>query len=325
MACSQLGIRELGVEIMPEAIATRDALGLDTLNISISDLPDDFCARAPIQIAGPPCQTFSMAGSGAGRLALEEVLRRVKAFGATREFTRGGSGDPRTWLVLEPLRLAVHGRPMFIVWEQVPPVLPVWEACADVLRTEGYSAWTGYLHAESFGVPQTRKRAFLIARRDGIEAAPPVPTHSRYHNRTPARLDDGVLPWVSMATALGWGTTGRPSPVPGALPLGLRELSEPSFGVTSKTSKWVYRNGNQANTAERSPDQPAPSVHFGARMNSVTWESEAASIRVSVQEAAVLQTFPADHPFQGAKGKQYLQIGNAVPPLLGRRVLETFL
>jgi DNA (cytosine-5)-methyltransferase 1 len=289
---------------------------------------------------------------------------------------------------------------MFIVWEQVPPVLPVWQACAEVLRAEGYSVWVGNLNAEMFGVPQTRKRAFLIARRDGIDAAPPVPTHSRYHNRTPSRLDDNVLPWVSMATALGWGTTGRPSPtvcgggtdtggaepfghasrdalalayrsstmpgatvrdqhepapavafgngansvrwiqrsnytgrgervtpspVPGAPPLGMREMDEPSSGITSKGFKWVYRNGNQANTAERAPDQPAPSVHFGARMNSVTWESEAASIRVSVQEAAILQTFPADHPFQGAKGKQYLQIGNAVPPLLGQRVLKMFL
>ncbi|MET8816673.1 DNA cytosine methyltransferase [Streptomyces sp. NPDC004549] len=45
-------------------------------------------------------------------------------------------------------------------------------------------------------------------------------------------------------------------------------------------------------------------------------------IRVSSSDAATLQTFPRDHPFQGTRTKQYEQIGNAMPPLLAEAVIR---
>jgi DNA (cytosine-5)-methyltransferase 1 len=364
VACRELSITEFGVEIMPEARATRAAMGAYTDPTSMADLRDDYCAQGDLQIAGPPCQTFSPAGNGAGRRALPRVLEGVATVAAGRRFTLEPGEDERTALVLDPLRLALGGRPRFIVWEQVPPVLPVWEACAEVLRSAGYSVWTGVLNSEQYGVSQTRRRAFLIARRDGVQAAPPVPTHSRYHNRDPKRLDSGVLPWVSMAEALGWTefssmTSGqqwvekgvvvrqeRPgtSPAPtvtgntgawhmrsnygtGGDPAvrGERSMNQPAPTVTSKIdrNRWTYVNGTHEKAGRRTADQPAPTVMFGARSNGVRWQPDGR--RVTVAEAAALQTFPPGHPFQGSKGKQYLQIGNAVPPLLGVAVLRTFL
>lgn len=221
VALKRLGVAGFGVEKMPEAIATRAANGMTTIYEDVWDahllealiphLVDDWTLWG-----SPPCQTFSMAGNGAGRRALTDVLsvieRKKYLDMAELRAESAALGDERIGLVLSPLHYAFRFQPTFIALEQVPPVLPVWEAMAVELREAGYSVWTGYLYSEQYGVPQTRKRAYLMARRDGYEALPPVPTHSKYHNRDPKKLDPGVAKWVSMAEALGWDDVDRPSP-----------------------------------------------------------------------------------------------------------------
>ncbi len=68
-----------------------------------------------------------------------------------------------------------------IVLEQVPAVLPIWEALAEVLRSLKckYKVDFGVLHTEQFGVPQTRRRAILIANLNR-DVKLPTPTHQRY-------------------------------------------------------------------------------------------------------------------------------------------------
>lgn len=209
VAARWLGIREMGVEIMPEACATREANGMATIFHDVWEGLEGnlYVPDYQMLIASPPCQTFSLAGKGSGRKALDDVLEAIELHAykdpaRLREF--GEKHDDRTALVLTPLAYIHRDRPQYVALEQVPTVLPVWEACAEVMRDMGYSVWVGNLQAEQYGVPQTRKRAILMARLDG-EVQPPVPTHSRYYSRDPKRMDEGVLPWVSMAEALGWG------------------------------------------------------------------------------------------------------------------------
>jgi DNA (cytosine-5)-methyltransferase 1 len=226
VALKRLGVPEYGVEIMKEAIETRLANGMTTIYNDVWDADKllDIMQEYGITLgkavwtlwASPPYQTFSMAGNGAGRRALTDVLSVIerKKYLDMAELRAEAAllGDERIGLVLSPLHYAFRFEPTYIALEQVPPVLPVWEAMAVELREAGYSVWTGYLHSEQYGVPQTRKRAYLMARRDGHEALPPVPTRSKYHNRDPEKLDLGVKKWVSMAEALGWDGVNRPSP-----------------------------------------------------------------------------------------------------------------
>jgi DNA (cytosine-5)-methyltransferase 1 len=77
-----------------------------------------------------------------------------------------------------------------------------------------------------------------------------------------------------------------------------------------------------ANSADRSAAHPSATLAFGHDVNSRQWMHERkGSNKLTLQEAAVLQTFPADFPFEGTKGKQFLQVGNAIPPLLAHAIL----
>lgn len=122
----------------------------------------------------------------------------------------------------------------------------------------------------------------------------------------------------------------------------------PAQTVIAKTRSWV-RMGNQERSAVRHVGEPAPTVLFGAKSNKVEWfherpattvvgsfspetisppgyrtdvsrQNAEGGVKVTVAEGGVLQSFPADYPWQGSRTKQYEQVGNAVPPLLAAHI-----
>ena len=104
-----------------------------------------------ILVGGTPCQSFSLAGH---RLGLD---------------------DPRGNLTLEFLRLAARARPRWLVWENVPGVLSIdgGRTFGTVLRTLadlGYGIAYRVLDAQFFGVPQRRRRIFVVAYLGGWQA-----------------------------------------------------------------------------------------------------------------------------------------------------------
>lgn len=295
LAAAKLGIHARGVETMKDARATRDAAGLTTIHDDVWTYRPD--GRAAGLITSPPCPPWSQAGKQTGVGAFVDIERCVHS-GAYLDLERLRGfgtylGDDRIALVLTPLHFAMTGSYRWLAWEQVGKVLPIWELCAGVLEANGWNVWTGLLHAEQYGVPQTRKRAFLLASLDHPVAAP-TPTHSMYYPRDPGRLDLGVLPWNSMASALGWGRVAS-----GELPMWCADRPATTI-VGSFKPEVVAAPGYRVDVSR----QNAPD-----------------SVTVTIAEAGVLQSFPADYPWQGAKGKQFLQCGNAVPPGMAQHAL----
>jgi DNA (cytosine-5)-methyltransferase 1 len=207
-----LGLTAAGIEWDRYACATARAAGHRRIRADVADLdPRRFVTRG--QVASPPCQGFSPAGLRRGHgdtAALLDAVARMR-WRDVRGDVAARMADPRSVLVLEPLRWARAVEPEWLAWEQVASVLPLWDACAGVLRAVGYDVATGVLSAEQYGVPQVRRRAFLVARQFG-GAVLPAPTHARYDARDRSPAGEGLLPWVSMAQALGWGMTRRPYP-----------------------------------------------------------------------------------------------------------------
>lgn len=310
VAARNLGVLDLAVELMPEALATREANGLETAFNDVWDgLENPSIVPAyDLEIASPPCQKYSLTGDGEGRRELANVVAGLRAGAykspeALRELSAKVGHE--TALVWTPIAYAFRDRPRLIAWEQVPPVLPVWIACAQVLRGLGYSVWTGIVHAEQFGAPQTRDRAILMARLDGV-VQPPKATHSRYYSAEPDVMDRGVLPWVSISEALGY-------------------------------ERGAYLSfGTRDNSPIRPVSEPAATLAFGANITSFRWldgdpsgtnyeRVKRSSEYLTIREASTLQGFPEDFIWRGGKFTQSKQIGNAVPPKLAQAVLSSLL
>ena len=359
VALRELGLHAIGVENDRRAIETREANDFDTIGVDIRTIAAG-SEDARCLVASPPCQTFSVAGKGAGRRALDDVLRlvqRIDETGGMLTASDVAGFDERTLLVVEPLLWAVQreraGDPYdWIALEQVPGVLPVWDAVAEVLARRGYHGATFVLHAEQYGVPQTRRRAFLIANRHGVVLAP-QPLHRRYrhgdtqHDNAP---DFELLaPWVSMSDALGWseGTVAQStySTHSDYSKRGERTGAQPSATITThanRTIVWheqdVYGKPRLRDQSGHVPDLSWPFnrpsttvagrglvVHPGEISNRFNTSTKTRNdgVRLSIAEAAALQTFPRDFTWdESTRTATYNQIGNAVPPLLARAVLR---
>lgn len=308
-----LGLADAGIELDRWACATRAAAGHATIRADVAAYPIEvFAGKVEGLIASPPCQDFSTAGKRAG--------------------VTGKTGH----LVAEVMRWAAALRPVWIACEQVPPVLPIWQEYAWRLRQLGYSTWTGLLNAADYGVPQTRVRVFLLAHRERA-AAPPPATHCRGGSEA-GLFGPGLLPWVSMAEALGMDGVDRPAKT-------ISGDRGPRWAYPgNETTGWTLRSGPRANATMRTLDEPAPVLVAGHQAAGIEWcyrepaptivsgvnrsstelpnGSPGGAIRVAVEEAAILQGFQPNYPWQGTKTARFAQVGNAVCPPLAAAVVE---
>lgn len=340
---------DLGIEWDKHACATAEAAGFARVQADIATLDPRTIAPNGLVglIASPPCQAWSSAGKQLGehdRESCHTLADRMADGDDSTDWTEWA--DPRSALVCEPVRWARELRPEWIALEEVPAVLGLWEHFGRIFTGWGYHVWTGVLNAANYGVPQTRKRAFLIASRVQ-RVAPPMPTHSKH----PDMFSE---PWVSMAEALGWGfdepsatvssggaatggaepfgnaeyrrrlsetvirTNQRPPRADGSMEYMRRGLEHPSPTVTGLLRSWAWERPATTIVGSFRPDV----VSAPGYRTEVSRQDAEGSVRVSVQEAAILQSFPADHPWQGSRTRQFLQVGNAVPPRLAAHVLR---
>lgn len=309
----KLGLPSAGLELDEATCATRLGAGHFTVQGDVTQMSPQQYAGTGALVAGPPCPPFGKSGRKLGLTDLPLVHQAIDDLARGRD-TRAQHGagclDPRSILTAEPVRWLHALRPEWVVLEQVPSVLPVWEHVAEILHGWGYSAVAGVLHAEQHGAGQARPRAILVANRArGVSL--PAPTHG-----------PGLLPAASMADVIGWGYTQRPSPAVtgggvytgGAEPFG--NGSRQAMRKVMGTDAWLDRKPLCAQCAEEEPDDEATEELEPDDEQEQAEPEPCKHLRPTVAEGAALQGFRPSLRFCGKSGQQYLQVGNSVPAAL---------
>lgn len=281
-------------------------------------------------IGGPPCQAFSVYNH------------------------QRGMQDKRSGLFREYLRIVAGLKPKWVVMENVTGITSAGkgEAVGSIiggLRELGYEVETRILRAEEYGVPQERRRIFFLGNRLGIPVLWPQPSHG--WNLKPfvtvwdaigdlPPLRNGEVPAhrqryrtvpqsefqasmrenstcitnheaprlspinVKRMTYIQEGGSWRDVPVE-LLPAGMRR---------ARRCDHTKRYGRLRKAGLSSTILTKCDIHWGAYIHP---EQDRV---LSVREAARLQSFPDWFGFTGSRTSQYVQVGNAVPPLLARNL-----
>ena len=268
-------------------------------------------------LACPPCQGFSTA---------RRYDQRLK--------------EPRNFLIRHFIRLVGEIKPQFFVMENVPGLAKgigkeLFEEALKELEKFGYNN-VDYkvINTADYGVPQQRKRLVLIGtNRKDVTISIPNQT-----NENPEQKG-GILPrWVSVRDVI----SDLPAIESGGLSKNDKLHTSANLSETNKKrmkhtphdgggrSSWPEElildchkksDGFRDVYCRMKWDLPSPTITGGCAMISKGRFGHPEQNRaISLREAARLQSFPDTFTFLGNFGNISSQIGNAVPPLLTRRI-----
>ncbi|MGH2653614.1 MAG: DNA cytosine methyltransferase [Actinomycetota bacterium] len=262
-------------------------------------------------VGGPPCVAFSKSGFHL-------------------DYKREGR-DPRAGLLWDYLRFLEVLSPKAYLLENVYGLAyrnqsaPFFNGLQTGIRGMGYSFHYKVLNAADYGVPQNRQRLFVIGAREGFPLAFPPPTHwGEHERRKPPPHVDGLLRHVSARTAFR-GLVSRPEPeeaVNGKYGQLLREIP-PGKNYLHFTAHeghpnpmFEWRSRYWTFLLKLHPNKPASTIQAqpGPYVGPFHWRNR----RLRVAELKRLHVFPDDYAFDGTRRQIQVQVGNAVPPPLGR-------
>jgi DNA (cytosine-5)-methyltransferase 1 len=204
----------------------------------------------------------------------------------------------------------------------------------------GYNPQWKVLLAADYGVPQLRRRVFVVGRRDGEAFRFSEPTHSGWSERD-RKVDATKIPHVTAAQAFA------------GLPLSLAsedELVDCEYGALAaevppgQNYLWhTSRYGGQDRFKWRSrywtfllrldPDRPSSTVQAqpGPWVGPFHWENirlddgTERARRLRVNEMLRLMSFPDEFKLIGTRADAQRQLGNAVPVELGKAVVNSLM
>lgn len=236
-------------------------------------LPD--LINVDLVYGSPPCQSFSTQGK-------RDPL------------------DPRGDLVWEFKRVVGMVRPSYFVLENVPGLTQGHGAkvLADLkegLAALGYLVWNPWLlNAANYGVPQNRRRVFLVGHLEGT----PIPLQP-----LPVPLSERMTAGEALALPMPEGVTGH-------------ALTHHDQGVIDRFALTLPGKKEPISRFTRVPyGSPSPTITAASR-----FIHPLLARTLTPRECARLQSFPDDFVLPSSKVDAYMMVGNAVSPVVAKAI-----
>ncbi len=284
------------VEIMPEAVETYkynfvNKKGfnekVETRDIRTQEVKEELYKTIGNQhidliVGGFPCQGFSMAGN------------RVIS-------------DPRNSLYLEMLEIVKNVKPDYVVMENVEGLRTMLDGKVETqiindYKEIGYEINVTTLNAADYGVAQQRKRVIFIGNRIGNKNYHPKPLYEPNNYKT---LGSAIYKFMNI---------DEDKSINHVFTRHTEDMKKRLANVPEGSSLFK----NYSDSWKKSP-WDKPSCTIKENHGAVNIHPKLPRV-LTAREIAAIQSFPDDFIFQGAKKWQLVQIGNAVPPLLGKAI-----
>lgn len=284
------------VEIMPEAVETYkynfiNKKGfnekVETRDIRTQEVKEELYKTIGNQhidliVGGFPCQGFSMAGN------------RVVS-------------DPRNSLYLEMLEIVKKVQPDYVVMENVEGLRSMLDGKVETqiindYKEIGYEINVTTLNAADYGVAQQRRRVIFIGNRIGNTNYHPKPLYEPNNYKT---LGSAIYKYMNI---------DEDKSINHVFTRHTEDMKKRLANVPEGSSLFK----NYSDSWKKSP-WDKPSCTIKENHGAVNIHPKLPRV-LTAREIAAIQSFPDDFIFQGAKKWQLVQIGNAVPPLLGKAI-----
>lgn len=292
----------------------------DITKLPIQEIFSEYIGQIDVVIGGPPCQGFSQKGQ------------------------RKSINDDRNFLFKYFYEVVKLVKPKYFLMENVPNLLTTEKGyfkqeIITLFRNIGYAVSSDVLVASDFGVPQNRKRAFILGKLGEQPLALPVPTQNR------TTIWDAISDLAYLNSGDGFEEQEYKNNSQSFYQNQLREGSSKLFNhIATNHSKLALER--MMLIPPEGGKESLPIEHITKSIYSGTWSrmvkndiSVTITTRfdtpssgkfthpylhraITVREAARIQSFPDWFRFYGNKTSQMKQVGNAVPPLLAKAIAE---
>ena len=295
----------------------------DITSLDLSKVFGEYVNKIDVVIGGPPCQGFSQKGK------------------------RKTINDERNFLFKHYVEVVKFVKPKYFVMENVPNLLTAEKGfflneIKGLFKDYGYSIRYGILNAADYGVPQNRRRAIIIGKYLANPPELPLPCKQKltiwdaisdlaylesgegefeqeYRNSPKSDYEKKMrkgskILYNHMATKHSALALERLSLIPPNA--GKEVLPKKHITKSVYSGTWSRMKQNDvAVTITTRFDTPSSGKFTHPFLNRA----------ITVREAARLQSFPDTFKFIGSKMSQMKQVGNAVPPLLARKIARVIM